>query len=788
MGRYELTVSRALSLTAMMATVAMAVGCATVDDSPGWPEVDIEAEAPAGDEEEPRIVRGDDGLLYAVGAFDETPQTGDTVYGRYADEWPLDEMAPPALLSGNVVESLDEGVVRIHPNYKFPETNVEELDVDIVADRDPAETMGKGLGTILDIDYTGPAYLELSVGGEDGVQEGDMYGVLRSIDPDSSPDDVQMTRRLLGICMVVGIDADKSDCRLWQGHADYRWAGRIEAGQDVTFLEPTFGQQPREATVLVSEVDDDEIQEWIVEHLEHYFDRFPRGNVNVEVYDDEVTADDPDFHRWRRKLQRDEPAMLVGVDVTGDDGDETLRLNYTGLGTATGPGLVAAPPEGGVDMGRVEDVETADWRGFSSMLMGAVMVYRGQTSEALMHLNEALRDPGLSGKWRWHARDQYAMRWTGLDREEEALWLVREDMAVARNADDDHAYYNALGTLVRLHDAVDQHQRALETADEYLEWRLDDKPSSGYLAALMQRAEMAVQTDRIDETREAVDELLETCPDGCEGDAIALLAGVYWAATNISPELQDDIVAAMVDFGEIGEMNSMASARMFQGWTFLRDEDLEQALIAFLEAKRLFDEREKSRYGSARAQFYIALTQVGREESQQAYEHAMETLEYMREIGDYRSTIRLYERIGDIYVDIDTDRPPEQFLGAATSLLEAGVRSQLAAGDYGRAAEAGFGYGNHLFRLGNADQARAVLQRSVTRGLRVAQFDIVAICHLFLAIIARAENDMTTFEQELGRAEMMAAIADDPYIDELLEELQAPPEERPDDEDPTQLL
>src|SRR5690606_1476051 len=115
-------------------------------------------------------------------------------------------------------------------------------------------------------------------------------------------------------------------------------------------------------------------------------------------------------------------------------------VNYTGVGPAVGPGMVAAPPEGGVDLGPVDNLSADDLRAFASVLWSSVLVYRGQTSEALMHLHLALNDRTVRGPARWHARDQYAMRWAALDYVEQALWLVLQDEAVAKKRGDRRAF------------------------------------------------------------------------------------------------------------------------------------------------------------------------------------------------------------------------------------------------------------------------------------------------------------------------------------------------------------
>jgi len=792
MAKLEFCGSRWMMTPLLVAVALWSFGCASVATDGQWPAVDVESDVPQDVDGEPRFERGGDGALYIVGEFETTPEVGQSVFGRYADAWPLDEMDRPALFAGEIVERHSSDVARVHPTYQFPETEVESLGVDVVDDRGD-ESMGKGISAVTDVDGADESedvdvtQLTLSLGSEAGVEVGDKYGVLRPFDTEEAPAAGQLTRRLGALCMVTETEANSARCRIRDGHPDAAMNYEVESGWEAVFLEPTFGSEPPELTVLVASLDDEQHDDRMVNHLQGYFDAFPAAGVSVELIDEDVEAEDPDFHRWSRRISSDGPALLVGASL--DDDGERLTLNYTGVSTAIGPGMVAAPPEGGVDMGPVDDVDDEQWRGFSSMLMGAALVYRGQTALALRHLQQALQDHALAGKWRWHARDQYAMRWASLDHYEEAMWLVLEDEALGRRDGDTQAEYNALGTRIRLHDFLDQPRQAYETADRYRERRADDDPtSSGHLSAQAMFAEMAIQHDDHEAAEEVVDEIIESCPEGCYGDALSLLAGIYWAASDIDTDLQDRIVDQMVEYGERDDYSSMASARMFQGWQLMRDDDYGQALMAFLEAQRRYEGDEQETYGAARAQMYITVVEIGRGEPERAFESGTTALEMMEDLGDYRATVQIYERLAEIFMDPDFAQRRDAIGAMGQSILFDGMQRQLATGDYARAAQAQFSYGQFLFFNRALSESRAALYNAVTRAIRTASFQTVTMCHVLLALIARAEGDFATFEQEVQRAEQMADVADDPYLDELVEELQAPPEEQPSDDDPTQLL
>lgn len=769
----------------LLGLVVLMMGCATAPSGGGWPDLDIGAQAPPEAESgAPRFERGADGMLYIVGDVEARP--GQMVVGRFGGDWPLQESSRPGLWAGQVLSEPSEGVFLVHPIYAFPETELEGLRPEVVDDLGE-ETMGKGLAVVEDVDFSGPTHLSLSLGRDQGAQQGDFYAILRGDEADLEAErEGQLSRRLLGICMIVEMEAKRSTCRLRVGHDDYSWAGSIEAGQRAIFLTPTLGRAPREGTVFVSSLGDAELDGWALEHLRSYFAAFPGGNVKVEAYEELLDASDREFYRWGRQVQVDEPALLLGLSLAEREGRRHLIANYTGLSAAVGPGMIAAPPEGGVDLGPVEELSERDWRGLASVLLAGMLVYRGQDAEGLMHLHDVLRDDAVQGPLRWHARDQFAMRWGALDRMEEAMWLVREDEAVARANDDDEAYLNALGTRVRLHDFLEQPELAFEAAQEYLEGREDERgQGSAYLSALAMYAEMAFEDERGEDGEQAVDELMSLCPDGCDGDLFIFLAGVYWATYESADEVRRRVVRRMLELAQADEENSLGSARMFQGWEYLREQDPMQALIAFLEAERLY-EASGEELSRARAQFYIALTHIRRSEPQQAFEKGMEALQFMREVHDLASITRIYERLAEMYLDLGEARRPEPYLGAATQILQENMQQQLARGDYGSAAEAAFSLGHFLFRMRQIDEARALFQQAVIYGLRVANFEVTAMSHIFLAMVARAEGDIEVFGEEISRAKMMAEAAQDPFIDELLEGLLNSGE--PEGDDPTQVL
>lgn len=781
-------------------------GCASGSGA-AWPTVQVvPQEAPADLEVSsgtPKLVRGSDGFWYVVGVLGADVQTGSAFMARYSGDWPLENVPRPALAGGRVVKRLGDQVALVGMTYWFPKTELETLEV-TWEEVQTEEALGKGVGVVTAIrsgaiddsgwqagDLASIQDFQINIGKDGGAQVGDVYAILQSVDEGGDAVSLQLSRRLSSICRVHVVGESSSDCVQWAGSGGVsgakKAAGRaVAVGDEVLFLEHTLNAPARDAQILITQVAaDPKIRDVVMEVFAGYLADFAGANTKVLASDLEVDARDMDFHRVGRQLNYDgSPTLLVGFSVHDVKGRAHLFANYTGVGPATGPGMIAAPPEGGVDLGEVKKLNREVVRGFASVVMGGVMVYRGQTSEAMMHLKEVLQDASVQGPLRWHARDQFAMRWGALRYHEEALWLVMEDEAVAQARGDELARLNALGTRVRLHDFMNQKEKAFEESRAYLEARKDQKPNSAYLSALAMNGEMALGAGKEEVAREVVAELRALCPDGCDGDLLSFLSGIYWSAGAEHLALQSEVLGYLIELARQAEPGQRAAVRLYQGFQALQEREFEQGLIAFLEAERLF---ELAQYPQSRARtlYFMSLTELAREEPQAAFEVALKALELNTETQNYAGILSVYEHLANLYRNLDLRGPMHSYLGMAGRVLPAAVQAQLAAGDYGAAAETMFITGGFFFQIGSADQSQLMFQQTVWYGLRSARFDIVAMSHLFLAMIARGQGDLETFREEIQRAILMGEVANDPEIMETIQNVISPP---PADDVPTQLL
>lgn len=481
----------------------------------------------------------------------------------------------------------------------------------------------------------------------------------------------------------------------------------------------------------------------------------------------------------------------MGAALVERDKKKHLIINYVGVGSPSGPGMIAAPPEGGIDMGRSDQIDGRDLRHLFGLLASGVMVYRGQTSEALMHLRQLLTDEELQGELRWHLRDQYAMRWAALGYVDEALWLVLEDEAVANAREDRLAMLNALGTRVRLLEMLGATTRAVDEAKRYLEVRQHSKDHPTDIAsALSMYAEMLLAADDVPLAKAQIAKLEATCVDACKEELLPYLSQIYGSVPPGSSELRATLFERIQQLGAQQTDSSMrAQLFVLQGFSAMESQDYTQALVAFLEAERIYGDLQ-STPGLARTKYYAYLAQLGMKEPLRAYETATEVIALAQELRDYSLASRVYDQLSAIYLSLDMEQAPGTYIKLASRLLTSVYEAQVAVGDLAQSCETLFSIGTLFFRLGAFDDATIVLQKAVVYGIRATRFDIAAMSHLTLGLMARARGDMEGFRDELTRAQTMAELAQSPAIFEAIDRALAPAPQEPEEAPPvdTQLL
>jgi hypothetical protein len=178
-------------------------------------------------------------------------------------------------------------------------------------------------------------------------------------------------------------------------------------------------------------------------------------------------------------------------------------------------------------------------------------------------------------------------------------------------------------------------------------------------------------------------------------------------------------------------------------------------------------------------------------EALKAYEQAAEVITIAAELRDYGTAALVYESMINIYEMLDVEEDPRAYFEVATQVLTNVYEAQLAQGDLGSASEALFMIGTLFFKLEDAERGFAVFQKSVVQAVRATRFDIAAMGHLMLGLIAQRQGDKATFTDEIERAQMMGELSGDPGVMETIKNvLEGGQQPGPsDDEDiDTQLL
>lgn len=774
----------------------------TMSALPAGAPADLQPEAADTDASSaPRLLRGSDGFIYASG-LDDSAEVGRAFLARYGGTWPVPDAERPVLAAGRLVEVYEGGVGLVHLTYTRPKAEIDGLRVtwepaEQNTERPNYTALGKALGHIVEVGAEGSRRLTLSIGTEDGVRKGDFYALLA--DPLSTSNGpkgaakedpavmLQLSRRLSGVCMIKEVSDSQSVCHRWSGSGMLGRLAEPTVGQQALFLEHTFGAAPRKAVIQVASLEngDKAIQGKLADSMREFLGSLTEPTASVETIPLTLDPSATNFYRLIEGVERvDAPQVIIGAAIKSVDGEDHLIVNYAGLGSPAGAGMVAAPPTGGVDLGPVDALDSERLRAFHATVWAGVLVYRGQTSEALLLLDQLLNYPALTGPLRWHARDQYAMRWGALGHYREALWLVLQDEAVAAQNDDRDAHLNALGTRVRLYDFLDLPQRAVESARAYLDARTGEKPDSTWRSAVGMYAEMLMADAQVDAALAQVKLLEDACPDGCAGDLVSYLAGIFARVPSEQNEVRVDLFNRMEALGEDASPEYQAGIRIYQGLMALRADAFTQGLIAFLEAERLY-KKVYNLSGQARALYFASVADMGRDEPQSAYERALQSQQLQMELNDFAASAELFKHMSALYTNPDFLQNPGRFLGGARQVLGGGVEAGLAMGDLGLAGEALLSFGSFQLKIGMEAQARETLSQAAALGTLSARFDLAALAHLYSAALARQSGDAAGFQREISRAQLMAELSQNPAIIEAVDEMiniEAPAEI------PTQLL
>lgn len=791
----------AIAALVLIAAAGVSSGCAGAQATgPTWPTVnvlpaetpdDLETDAPTS-----MLRRGPDGHLFVVGGFgDRDIESGATFVARYSGEWPVDSVERPALAAGRVVNVLDDEIAIAHLTYQMPDTEVGGLELDWEADASSVG-VGKGILTLRDVrDAKGDSdnrVATLETGQTDAVQGGDVYAILRDPADTGEQSRLQLSQRLEALCLIRDVQEDRADCHLYRTEKGVGASPKLEQGQHAVFLEHDLQAKPAPGIIQVAGIQGDNAPKGarrkVVETIRRHIKSTTAANAKVETIDQTFDATDPNFHRRQFDVEyRGKAQILVGLSTEKRNDQTHLIANYTGVGPASGPGMVAAPPTGGVSLGPVSRLNENRVNGFAVVAWSGLMVYRGQTHQALLQLHYLLSHPYLQGPLRWHARDQYAMRWAALGHLGESLWLVEQDEAIGTQNDDRMARLNAMGTRVRLHDMLDRPERALEAARNYLDDYSDQQPNSNWLSAVGMLAEMLAANEQYDAIPERIEQLRNACPDGCGGDLFVYLANIFWSVSGGDAEdLTERLTADLLELGEQAGGARLADARRYQAAQLLREREFDQALIGFLEAERLYEEIGHTP-GRATSLYFQMLAHAAQKSHQKAFDTGKRALELQRQLRDFGSMTRTLNRLSGLFSNV-TNRRPQPYFRRARPVLSKAVSASLASGDIGQAAATTQTMGEFLLKFGHSDEVKQRLQQAVQYSLAATRFDVAATSHFLLAIVARREQNRAQFQREIEMARTMAKLSGDEQLQRAIDQALDQGSSEDSGEDPTELL
>jgi hypothetical protein len=113
----------------------------------------------------------------------------------------------------------------------------------------------------------------------------------------------------------------------------------------------------------------------------------------------------------------------------------------------------------------------------------------------------------------------------------------------------------------------------------------------------------------------------------------------------------------------------------------------------------------------------------------------------------------------------------------------------MAMGDLGTASTIMQTMGEFLLKYGHADEVKQRLQQSVTYAMQSTRFDVAAMSHFLLAIVARREENRQQFQREIRMARLMAKLSGDEQLQNAIDNALNPDSgDGTGSDDPTQLL
>lgn len=758
-------------------TLCVVMGCSTtspVNQGTNWPTVNALPEKQPEDLKKAvagsMLRRGDDGFLYVVGGMGDQVQAGTNFLVRHAGDWPIKDFARPALAAGQIVHRYGKDVALAHISYAMPNVKLDDL---IVTWEDaPKIGVGKGLGRVTRLLPDEAGDVEISIGALLDVQVGDIYGVMKPSAVDKAVNGVQFGRRLSGLCIVSKVSQDRAKCRISQGSTRHPNMAKITAQDEVVFFEHTYGKPPRQAALQFSNIKGDKsgaLRKRLVDQMNAYIGTHAQPNAKAEALNLDVDATHVEFQYIKPQVAlKKGPQLLIGGTLKNIGGTQHLFINYTDINQRIRIDTVAHTPVGGIDLGPLKDINTTKLNQAFGLIWSAVLVHRDQQGESLAHLRQLLSDKELQGSMRWHARDQYALRWAALGRVDEALWLVLEDELVARAAKDSIAELNAMRTRAQIYELLNANTRATALAKAYLEHKKEDSNRYAVVDARTMYAQMLLAEGKLALAQEQLEAIEKLCSDGCRGELFASVGTFLMSTPESAHEMRSDLLTRLGKYSHSVSMYSKSLLWLCRGLELLRTQKYAQSLIALREAERMFKE-VNSVIGVAHTKHFLFLSYLIQGKPAEGIQEAIKVLELANELNDHTISVNMHYGLGMLFKTLDQARASAEHMQLIGRMLSALLTSQLAIGDLSEASETIYAYGDIMLKNNYVEKSMEAFNSSVNHAMRGANFKVAALSSLRIALIARQRDEPELYKKTIAQAQLMAKISKDPTIQATIE-------------------
>lgn len=724
------------------------------------------------------VVQHTDGFYYAMGLGAEATPGADVVL-TYGGEWTPRAGKRPMVAWMHVAKVYDGAdVALVQPVYRLSGVELQGATAKLWTEREPPK-LGKGLGVLSSVKEE---VAQISIGGPDGVQEGDTYVVLGPADGGQ-----RVGERVKGLVKVTRVEKRGSVVEVMRREGV---AGAAAVGDWLLFFEHGDARPPLQAVVEVSPVigASKGAHKVVANQLRAYLKAADIENVSVSTIDDEVDPLDPDFGRELagREVVQTPRMLLSGRMVKG-----RMVFNYTGTGLSVAHGMIAATPEKGLDAGKGGDVRPKKLATVFHNLVPALLTHRGENGRAMLILEKVLAQPGWEGPNRWHARDQLAMRWSQAGAHWEAIRMVQQDVARGEARGDKAAVINAVGTLMPIYEEIDRMELSLDAAERFFTLRKElgegiytDHARRSFIETLyksgrtedaereMEKFKAACQPAiELAEKARSEDKAVASAEVSCVLDLYYMLMTFYWNDPTGDPDRRAQRLEEAEGYVELHPRLSKGSVRLIQAMKMLGEGDFDGSEVGFLEARRLF-EKEGYVQGMARVNLLSFNLFMARGDRQQAFEAALIAADTYARVRDTRELMGAYRTMLRLYVNVPMDDMSYQaYARAASEVMSEALRLQFAGDDLGNAAEVFFVSGRFLLGV-DPERAVAMLQRASELALRTVRFDIAALSRMTMALVAKQAGDVDAFQTHIGLAREYAQILGDASLLQSIEMLE----------------